>query len=189
MAFDRRDFLEFITAGTVAGVLASPISAEPSATEPIEAVAFDAFPVFDPRPVAALAERIFPGKGEALVAAWRTRQFEYQWLRTLAGRFADFAETAEASLVFAAKLQHLDLAPQKRAALMQSHLALEPWPDAPDALRALKAAGLRLAFLSNMTAGMLEGGIRNAKLDGLFEHVLSTDRVRAHKPDPRASSS
>jgi 2-haloacid dehalogenase len=186
MAFDRRDFLELFTAGTVAGVLASPASAEPAAMGPIEAVAFDAFPVFDPRPAAALAERLFPGKGEALVAAWRTRQFEYQWLRTMSGRFADFVETAEAGLVFAAKLQRLELTPEKRSALLQSQLALEPWPDAPGALRALKAAGLRLAFLSNMTAGMLEDGIRNGKLEGLFEHVLSTDRVRAHKPDPRA---
>jgi 2-haloacid dehalogenase len=186
MAFDRRDFLELFTAGTVAGVLASPASAEPSARGPIEAIAFDAFPVFDPRPAAAQAERLFPGKGEALVAAWRTRQFEYQWLRTMSGRFADFVETAEAGLVFAAKLQRLELTPEKRAALLQSQLALEPWPDAPGALRALKAAGLRLAFLSNMTARMLEDGIRNGKLEGLFEHVLSTDRVRAHKPDPRA---
>lgn len=186
MAFDRRDFLDLITAGTVAGILASPASAQPPDDGPIEAIAFDAFPVFDPRPVAVLAERLFPGKGEALVAAWRTRQFEYQWLRTMAGRFADFVQTTEASLAYAAKAQHLALTPEKRAALVRSHLALEPWPDAPGALQRLKAAGLRLAFLSNMTEGMLEGGIRNGKLDGLFEHVLSTDRVRAHKPDPRA---
>jgi 2-haloacid dehalogenase len=50
----------------------------------------------------------------------------------------------------------------------------------------LKKAGIRLAFLSNMTAGMLERGIRNSKLDGVFDQVLSTDRVKAYKPDPRA---
>jgi 2-haloacid dehalogenase len=33
---------------------------------------------------------------------------------------------------------------------------------------------------------MLEGSIRHAGLDGVFEHVLSTDRVRGYKPDPRA---
>jgi len=37
-----------------------------------------------------------------------------------------------------------------------------------------------------MTATMLEGGIKNAGLDGVFEHVLSTDRIRTYKPDPRA---
>jgi 2-haloacid dehalogenase len=33
---------------------------------------------------------------------------------------------------------------------------------------------------------MLEAGIKNASLTDIFEHVLSTDRVRTYKPDPRA---
>jgi 2-haloacid dehalogenase len=33
---------------------------------------------------------------------------------------------------------------------------------------------------------MLEAGIRNSQLDGVFDHLLSTDRVKAYKPDPRA---
>jgi 2-haloacid dehalogenase len=57
------------------------------------AVAFDAFPVFDPRPIAALAETVFPGRGAALNDLWRTRQFEYQWLRALSGRYADFSRS------------------------------------------------------------------------------------------------
>lgn len=186
MIFDRRDFLQLFAAGTVAGTLAAPAVADPPLHGPIRAIAFDAFPVFDPRPIAARAEALFPGRGEALVAAWRTRQFEYQWLRTISGRYADFVETTEAGLVFAAKLQHLDLTAATRSELMRAHLELAPWPDAPGALRALKQSGLRLAFLSNMTAAMLENGIRKGGLDGVFEHVLSTDRVRAHKPDARA---
>jgi 2-haloacid dehalogenase len=50
----------------------------------------------------------------------------------------------------------------------------------------LKGAGIRLAFLSNMTSKLLDAGIRNSGLEGLFDHVLSTDRVRTFKPDPRA---
>jgi len=45
---------------------------------------------------------------------------------------------------------------------------------------------MRMAFLSNMTAKMLESGLRNSKLEGLFDSILSTDRVQAFKPDPRA---
>jgi 2-haloacid dehalogenase len=43
-----------------------------------------------------------------------------------------------------------------------------------------------LAFLSNMTVKMLEAGIENSSLQGIFEHVLSTDQLRTYKPDPRA---
>jgi len=37
-----------------------------------------------------------------------------------------------------------------------------------------------------MTAELLESGIRNSGLDSMFDHVQSTDRVKACKPDPRA---
>jgi FMN phosphatase YigB (HAD superfamily) len=33
---------------------------------------------------------------------------------------------------------------------------------------------------------MLEANIKRARLDGFFDHVLSTDQARTYKPDPRA---
>lgn len=69
---------------------------------------------------------------------------------------------------------------------MDAYLAIRCWPDAPAALRALKDSGVRLVFLSNMTQKMLEAGIRNSGLTGVFEHVLSTDRVKVYKPHPTA---
>lgn len=186
MSIDRRRFLDLAAAGVVASALGPAIRADEAQRSRFEAIAFDAFPVFDPRPIAGLAETLFPGKGAELVGAWRTRQFEYQWLRALGGRYEDFWRTTEDALVFAAAQLRLDVTAEKRDRLMQAHLELRAWPDAPAALAALKAAGVRLAFLSNMTARMLQDGIRHARLDGLFEHVLSTDRIRSYKPDPRA---
>jgi 2-haloacid dehalogenase len=186
MTLDRRRFLEVAGLTAAAGVLRLPARAERLSSPRFEAVAFDAFPVFDPRPIGALAETLFPGKGAELGNAWRARQFEYQWLRALGGRYEDFWRTTEDALVFAAGQMRLALTAEKRDRLMQAYLELEAWPDAPAALASLKDAGVRLAFLSNMTAKMLEAGIRNAKLDGLFEQVLSTDRIRSYKPDPRA---
>src|SRR5215831_12360815 len=67
----------------------------------------------------------------------------------------------------------------------QAYLDLKAWPDVSSALSALQGSGMRLAFLSNMTTKMLDAGIKNAGLDGVFEHVLSTDQIRAYKPDAR----
>lgn len=152
----------------------------------MQAVAFDAFAVLDPRPVFALAEELFPGKGAELGNAWRTRQFEYTWLRTLAGRYADFWRVTEDALSFAAKAVKLDLDPPKRAQLMNAYLRLSTWPDVPPALRSLKAAGMRLAFLSNLPKRVLEACTQNSGMKGLFEHFLSTDDVKHFKPAPRA---
>ena len=133
-----------------------------------------------------MAEAIFPGKGLELSNVWRTRQFEYQWLRSIAGRYADFRQTTEDALVFAARQVALDLTPDRRARLMEVYENLKAWPDVPRALRELRGAGLRLAILSNMTNSMLEAGIRNSGLQGVFEQVLSTDQIHTFKPDPGA---
>ena len=186
MAFDRREFLTLAAGGVATSVWRSPLMAQTVTPPPFQAIAFDAFPIFDPRPVFGLAETLFPGKGAELSNAWRTRPFEYQWLRVVSGRYVDFWQTTEDGPVFAAKLLQLELTPDKRAQLMQAYLGLTTWPDVPSALRSLQEAGVRLAFLSNMMAKMLEAGIKNAGLEGIFEHVLSTDQVRAYKPDPRA---
>lgn len=186
MTLDRREFLQATAGGLLAGKVLSHRDVSFSERATYRAVAFDAFPIFDPRPVFALAEALFPGQGAALSDVWRARQFEYQWLRASAHQYADFLRTTEDALVFAAKQIRLELTPDARAQLMHAYMTLEAWPDARPALSALKAAGLRLALLSNMTAAMLHAGIATAGLDGLFEHVLSTDARKTYKPDPLA---
>lgn len=152
----------------------------------IKAVAFDGFPILDPRPVFSLVDQLYPDKGVELSNIWRTRQFEYTWLRTLSGRYADFWQITNDALVFAAKALMVELTPEKHSRLMDAYLKLRCWPDVPAALSAMKEAGIGVAFLSNLTDEMLEAGIRNSQLGGMFDHVLSTDRVKVYKPDPRA---
>ncbi len=185
MSLDRRVLLAG-AGGAAAGALLSPWTGVAAPRRPLRAVAFDAFPILDPRPVFVLAETLFPGKGNALSDAWRIRQFEYQWLRALTGRYADFWRTTEDALVFAAELLKLELTPERRTRLMQAYLELGAWPDVRPALETLKAEGFRLAFLSNMTARLLEAGMKNAGLQGAFDEVLSTDKIRSYKPEPRA---
>lgn len=148
------------------------------------AAAFDAFTVFDPRSVSRLADEMFPGTG--LSEEWRTRQFEYSWLRVAAGQYVDFWQVTEEALAFSARRLKLDLDAATRSRLMNAYLELKTWPDVFPALNILRDAGLRLAFLSNFTPGMLDANIKSAGLVGVFEDVLSTDRSRTYKPDPRA---
>jgi 2-haloacid dehalogenase len=152
----------------------------------LKALAFDAFPVFDPRPIAALAGEMFPGRGGELMAAWQTRQFEYTWLRSMTGRYRDFLGVTRDALVFAAKATRIEITPQQHDRLVAAHLQLKTWADVIPALDEIKGRGMRLAFLSNFTPGMLDACIRTAGLEGIFDEVISTDAARAYKPDPRA---
>jgi 2-haloacid dehalogenase len=185
MAFNRRGFLS-LAIGALAGNLTGWQPAWAARTRGVEAIALDAFTTFDARPVFALADRLFPGHGAELGSIWRTRQFEYQWLRAAAGHYADFWQATEGGLVFAAKQLKLDLTADKREQLMGAYLEIKAWPDSAPALRILRSSGLRLALLSNATPPLLDTWIGNADLGGVFEHVLSTDSIRTYKPDPRA---
>lgn len=186
MSLSRRELLA-AAAPIAAGIItASSAPAWAGVRPTIKAIGLDGFTTFDPRPVVARAEGYFPGKGTELGNLWRTRQFEYTWLRTLMDRYADFWQVTEEALVFAANSLRLDLTAEKRDGLMQAFLDIKAWPDAVPALQRLHEAGIRLAFLSNLTAAMLDAAVRNSRLDGLFEPHLTTDRVRAFKPDPRA---
>ena len=177
----RRAFTRHVATAVVGGAIAS------NAPGPrIDAVLFDAFVVFDPGPVAALAEQIFPGRGAELASTWRATQFQYAWLRVVAKNYADFRHCSEDALRHAATTLRLDLTPARQERLMQAYFDLRPWPEVPAALRALRGAGVRLGILSNFTAEMLAASIRASGLDGVFDRVLSTDQVSTYKPDPRA---
>jgi 2-haloacid dehalogenase len=186
---NRREFMALTATGLAScalGPRSGNTSTDRAPKTKIKAIAFDAFPIFDPRPVFALAEELFPGNGEALSDEWRARQFEYTWLRVVVQRYADFWQVTEDALVFAANKLKLDLSAEKREKLMSGYLNLKAWPDVSPALSALRKSGLRLAFLSNLTPHMLQANIQSAGLTGIFEEVISTDQARTFKPDPRA---
>lgn len=182
---DRREFVQSASAFVAGSLLATGFRPERPA-ERIRAIAFDGFAIFDATTVIPVADAIFPARGREVVAAWRTQLFQYQWLRTLGGRYVDFERTASDALAFVVKSLKLAPKPEERDRLLASQLSLTPWADARDAISELRGAGLRLAFLSNMTEQMLDGGARRAGFRDQFDLVLSTDRVRAAKPDPRA---
>lgn len=186
MRINRRDVLALAAAGVAAKVTAftpSGLAAEPGS---IKAIAFDGFPILDPRPVVALANELYPEKKQVFFQLFRTRLFEYQWLRAMGGQYKDFFSIIDDAHLFATAQLGLEPIEEKRSLFQNSFLKLKAWPDVAETLQTLKAKGIKLAFLSNMTPAMLNAGIANSNLDGIFDFVLSTDAIRTYKPDPRA---
>ncbi|TDN49994.1 2-haloacid dehalogenase [Azoarcus indigens] len=158
-----------------------------TATPRLKAVVFDAFgTLFDVYSVGLLAEQLFPGKGEALAALWRQKQIEYSQLRTLAGRHRPFWELTRDALDFAARKLGLAMSEAAGTQLLNQYSCLSPFPENAAALRELKALGVPTAILSNGTPQMLEVSVRSAGLAGLFDHVLSVEKVERYKPHPDA---
>ncbi len=180
MPINRRQFL--VSGAAAIGGTAPPLAEAAARSAAIRAIAFDAFPIFDPRSIAAACERLFPGRGAPLMNAWRARQFDYQWLRVMGGHYADFWQCTADALTVACESVGIDASGSQRDELMQEWLRLDVWPDVPGVLRELHGRGLTLAFLSNATPRILDTGLQRAGLDSLFKHVISTDRARTFKP-------
>lgn len=151
-----------------------------------KAVAFDFLVLFDANSVVAAAEQAFPGNGRDLARQWRTRQFEYTWLRSLTGTYVDFFAVTEDALVYATNVMRLELTAERKQRLMDAYLHLAPWPDSADALRTLRAHGVRVIALANFSPMMLQVNAENGGLAGLFDALVSTDVEHTYKPDPRA---
>ncbi|HVY19275.1 MAG TPA: haloacid dehalogenase type II [Bauldia sp.] len=154
---------------------------------PLRAVLFDAYgTLLDVHGVARLGETIFPGSGDALSVLWREKQLQYSWLRTMAGKYADFRQVTGDALDYAAEKLGLALTRQAREQLVGAYERLTPFPDAPPALAAVARLGVPLAVLSNGTSSMLEAAFRSTNLRDHFAALLSVEAAGHYKTSPEA---
>lgn len=163
-----------------------PNAAKAESTPRFKAVAFDYFVIFNPNSIIPKADEVFPGKGEAFVKAWRGKQFEYGYLRSITNHHQDFFKVTEDALVYTAHAMQLELTDENKQKLLDAYLHLEPWPDAADALRKLKASGVRVITIANFSKKMLRSNADGAGITDLFDELLSTEVNGTYKPDPRA---
>ncbi len=151
-----------------------------------QALVFDAYgTLFDVHSVTRLADSLFPGRGAELSRAWRAKQLEYTWLRSLMGRYDDFASVTAASLDWALESLGLGAGAKDRAALAQAYRTLATFPEVRGALERL-GARRPLAILSNGHPDMLDAVVDHNELRVFFgERVLSVHEAGVYKPDPR----
>jgi 2-haloacid dehalogenase len=152
--------------------------------EGIRACVFDAYgTLFD---VHSAVGRLRPQIGahaDELSQLWRTKQLEYSWLRALMGRHADFWQVTGDALDHA--LARTGVGAALREPLLQAYLILEAYPEVGDVLRRLRAAGLKLAILSNGEPAMLAAAVENAGIGDFLDAVLSVEEVGVFKPHPQ----
>jgi 2-haloacid dehalogenase len=151
----------------------------------VSALVFDAYgTIFDVHSVQALADNFFPGKGRALSVAWRTKQLEYTWQRSLMGRYEDFSRVTLSALEWA--FESLELVPEdrQRRALLDEYRRLALFPEVAAVLETL-AAKKPLAILSNGHPEMLDAVVDYNGLRERFRGgVLSVHPAKVFKPAP-----
>jgi len=151
----------------------------------IKVVVFDAYgTLYDVQSVASVTDDAYPGYGEIITQIWRIKQLEYSWLRSLMGRYEDFASITRQSLVYTLKLLGLRYEETLFERIMEKYTHLDVYPDTIETLEAL--SGRKLAILSNGSPAMLNDLVKNTGVDRFVEKTISVDTKKIFKPSPAA---
>ena len=143
---------------------------------------FDAYgTLFDVHAAIARHREACGPDADRLSELWRTKQLEYSWTLTLAGRYEDFWTLTSRALDYAlARFPRVPASIRQR--LLDAYFQLDAFADSAPCLAALKASGARTAILSNGSPHMLSAAVAGAKLENLLDAVLSVDAIRLYKP-------
>lgn len=155
---------------------------------PITTCIFDAYgTLFDVAAAArqAAIEPEFPALQNTwvdLANQWRLKQLQYTWLRAVADAHTNFWDVTQNGLDWALEATGLSGDPALRKRLLDLYWELQAYPEVPDMLHSLKAAGLHTAILSNGSPDMLNGAVQSAGVGDVLDDVLSVESVGIFKP-------
>jgi 2-haloacid dehalogenase len=157
-------------------------------------IAFDAYgTLFDVYSMGELAEKLFPGHGQALSLMWRDRQIEYTRLVTMSDpnpggskHYLPFWELTIRSLRYVCKRMGLNLSDKNEKQLMDQYAKLTSFEDSLTVLREIKNRGISTAILSNGSREMLATVVESNGLKSYLDQVVTIEDVRLFKTAPQA---
>ena len=119
-----------------------------------------------------------------IAKGWRERQLRYSWLCSMMGQYDDFWELTTRALDATLKEYTLASDDKVRARLLSLYSELSAYEEVPEVLANLKAAGHKLAVLSNASPSMLVKAVEAAGISEWFDELLSVDVLKCYKPTP-----
>lgn len=150
----------------------------------VEVYLFDAYgTLFDVHSAAARHSREIGERWQGLSEIWRTKQLEYTWVLSMAGRRATFWQLTEDALDYAIAASG-GVRDGLRDELLAAYRELDAYPEVSAVLGALRAQGARIAVLSNGDPAMLADAARSAGVQDLLDAVLSVEAAGIFKPAP-----
>jgi 2-haloacid dehalogenase len=117
-------------------------------------------------------------------AEWFEQLLKSSMVWTMSGRYRDFTALGRAALQLLAARRGIALADDQEERIVGRVRQLPPYADAKPALTRLKAAGFRMAALTNSAPAVASAQLEHAGLAAYFEQILSVDEVKRFKPAP-----
>ena len=152
----------------------------------IEALAFDYYgTIGDKQGLADEIDAAFPGKGKPFTRLWFATCQRYCFQNGMMNRFIPWSELTKAAFKLAIHEMEMDVGDDLRDTWIDADIRLPAYEEASEALAKL-AARYRLYVLSMGSPSMIEKSQKNARIDGHFTAIISTETDRVYKPDAAA---
>jgi 2-haloacid dehalogenase len=119
-----------------------------------------------------------------IAKGWRERQLRYSWLCSMMDKYDDFWELTTRALDATLEEHALASDDNIRDRLLSLYSDLSAYEEVPEVLANLKAAGHKLAVLSNASPSMLVKALDAAGISECFDELLSVDVLKCYKPTP-----
>ena len=119
-----------------------------------------------------------------IAKGWRERQLRYSWLCSMMGQYDDFWELTTRALDATLEEYAFASDDKVKARLLSLYSELSAYEEVPEVLANLKAAGHKLAVLSNASPSMLVKAVEAAGISEWFDELLSVDVLKCYKPTP-----
>ena len=119
---------------------------------------------------------------EAVMTSWFSQLLQSALVATVTGTYRDFGELALEGLELIAERKNILLSQRDKDAVFDTMRSLPPHADVKPGLERLRAAGFRLAALTNSPYRVLGQQLSNAGIAEFFEQALSVDEVQLFKP-------
>ena len=150
-----------------------------------QALAFDIYgTLIDPHGVVRQLEDLIGSRAAEFSRVWREKQLEYTWRRGLMRRYENFGVCTRQALDYADSLLETGFDDETKTGLMQAYRVLPAYEDVADSLQLLREHDRQLYAFSNGTREMVTAVLENARIDQLFDGVISVDELQTFKPDP-----
>jgi 2-haloacid dehalogenase len=136
--------------------------------------------LLDLRPLDAHFDRFF---GDVAVRReWFMQTQQLAMAAMLTNAYENFGVQADTGLEITARHYKVSMLGEEKNLILSTLRKLRPYPEVAPCLQSLRAAGLRLATLTNSSVEAAEAQLAYAGLRDYFEQVISADEIHCFKP-------
>jgi len=139
--------------------------------------------LLDLRALTPQFERVF-GNGQIL-SEWFGQVLRSAMLTVITDQYSDFAAVGRSALEMVANRHDVPLTEDDRMQILGGMKSLPPHPDVLPAFEKLRAAGYRMASLTNSPPAVAKAQLENAGLAKFLDKIISVDEVKCLKPAAR----